>query len=177
MAVPVTSLLIISQGGNVMTTKVKAIPEGFHAVTPHLTLKDSKKAIEFYKKALGAKVLVMFPTPDGKKAMHVALQIGNSILMMGDENPGQDCASAESLDPSPVSFYVYVLNADAVFKQAVAAGATATMPMDDAFWGDRCGTLKDPFGYSWTIATHTRDLTQKEIQDGAQAFFAKMGKG
>ena len=159
-----------------MTTEVKPIPEGFHAVTPHLTLKNSQKAIEFYKKALGAKVLCTFPTPDGKNTMHATIQIGNSILMMGDENPGQGCASAESLDASPVSFYVYVPNADAAFKQAVAAGATVTMPMDDAFWGDRCGTLKDPFGYSWTIATHTRDMTQDEIQDGAQAFFAKMGK-
>lgn len=159
-----------------MTTKVKPIPEGYHAVTPHLTLRNSKKAIEFYKKALGAKVLMMFPTPDGKKTMHAAIQIGNSILMMGDENPDQGCASAESLDASPVSFYVYVPNADAAFKKAVAAGATVTMPMADAFWGDRCGTLKDPFGYPWTIATHTHDLTQKEIQEGAQTFFAKAVK-
>jgi uncharacterized glyoxalase superfamily protein PhnB len=95
---------------------------------------------------------------------------------MGDEMPNQGCESAESLDASPVSFYVYLENADAAFKQAVAAGATVTMPMADAFWGDRCGMLKDPFGYSWTIATHTRDLTQEEIQEGAQAFFAKAEK-
>jgi uncharacterized glyoxalase superfamily protein PhnB len=159
-----------------MKTKVKPVPEGYHAVTPHLTLWNSKKAIEFYKKALGAKVLMMFPTPDGKKTMHVAIQIENSILMMGDEMPNQTCASAESLDASPVSFYVYVPNADVAFKKALAAGATVTMPVADAFWGDRCGVLKDPFGYSWTIATHTRDPTQEEIQEGAQSFFAKAGK-
>jgi uncharacterized glyoxalase superfamily protein PhnB len=86
--------------------------------------------------------------------------------------PGM-CQSAETAGSSPISFYVYVEDADAAFKQAVAAGATVTMPIAEAFWGDRCGTVKDPFGYSWTIATHTRDLTPEQIQEGAQAFFAK----
>lgn len=156
-----------------MTTNIKSIPEGFHSVTPSLTLKNSREAIEFYTKALSAKVLGVFPAPDGKSTMHAVIQIGDSILMMGDEQPNQACQSAESLGASPISLYVYVPNADQAFKQAVAAGASVTMPVADMFWGDRVGQIKDPFGYSWMIATHLRDLTPKEIQEGAQAFFAK----
>jgi PhnB protein len=159
-----------------MTTKVKPVPEGFHSVTPTLTLKDSRKAIEFYKKAFGAKVLEIMPSPDGKGTMHASIQIGDSILMMGDERPGQSCKSAESLGASPISLYVYMPNVDAVFKQALAAGATQTMPVADMFWGDRCGSLKDPFGYSWMIATHNRDLTEEEIREGAESFFAAAAK-
>ena len=159
-----------------MKTKARAIPEGFHTVTPCLTLKNSLEAIEFYKKALGAEELCVFPAPDGKSTMHATIKIGDSILMMGDEMPNQDCKSAETLGASPVSLYIYVRNADAAFEQAVAAGATVIMPVADMFWGDRAGTLKDPFGYAWMIATHARDLTQEEIQEGAQSFFATAGK-
>jgi len=159
-----------------METKIKRIPDGYHAVTPCLTLKNSLEAIEFYKNAFGAKELGVFPSPDGKSTMHATIQIGDSILMMGDERPGQECKSAESLGASPISLYIYVPNVDEIFEQALAEGATTTMPLDDMFWGDRCGTLKDPFGYSWTIATHTRDLTQEEVQQGAEAFFATAGK-
>jgi uncharacterized glyoxalase superfamily protein PhnB len=159
-----------------MKTQVKPIPEGFRSVTPCLILKDSLKAIEFYKKAFGAKELEVFPSPDGRGTMHATIQIGDSILMMGDERPSQECKSAESLGCSPISLYIYVSNVDAVFRQAVAAGATVLMPLDDMFWGDRCGTLKDPFGYSWTIATHTRDLTDEEVRQGAESFFVKAAK-
>ncbi len=159
-----------------MSTKTKDIPNGYHAVTPCLTLRDSLEAIEFYKKALGAKELEVFPSPDGKGTMHATIQIGDSILMMGDERPEMDCKSAESLGASPISLYVYVPNVDAVFEQAVGAGATVLMPVADMFWGDRCGTLKDPFGYGWTIATHTRDLSEKEIRKGAESFFATAAK-
>ncbi len=159
-----------------MATKVKPIPEGFHSVTPILTLKDSLKAIEFYKKALGAKVLDVMPSLDGKGTMHATIKIGDSVLMMGDEMPNQQCKSAESLGASPVSFYIYAPNVDAAFKQAIAAGATETMPVADMFWGDRCGSLKDPFGYSWMIATHNRDLTEDQIREGAESFFAAAGK-
>ena len=159
-----------------MATTGKAIPAGFHAVTPSLTVKDSLKAIEFYKKAFGAKVLDVFQAPDGRGTMHATIQIGDSIVMMGDEMPQGGCKSAESLGASPVSLYVYVPNVDAVFTQAVAAGATATMPVAEMFWGDRAGNVKDPFGYSWMIATHTRDLTKDEVRQGAQSFFAQAGK-
>lgn len=159
-----------------MNTKVKAIPEGFHTVTPCLTLKNSLEAIEFYKKAFGAKELGVFPAPDGKGTMHAVIQIGDSILMMGDEMPNQNCKSAESMGTSPISLYLYAPDVDAAFKQAVDAGAMITMPVADMFWGDRCGSLKDPFGYAWMIATHTRDLTGEEIREGAKSFFAKAGK-
>ena len=149
------------------------IPEGYHAVTPSFTFKDSKKAIEFYKKAFGAKVLDLLPSPDGGRTMHATIKIGDSILMMGDEMPNPNCGkSAETLGSSPISLYIYVPNADAAFKQAIAAGAIETMPVADMFWGDRCGTLKDPFGYQWMIATHKRDLTNDEINKGAESFFA-----
>ena len=153
------------------------IPEGYHAVTPSFTFKDSQKAIDFYKKAFGAKVLDLLPNLTGRGIMHATIQIGNSILMMGDEMPNPKCSkSAETLGASPISLYVYVPNADAAFKQAIAAGATETMPVADMFWGDRCGSLKDPFGYSWMIATHKQDLSNDEIKKGAEAFFAQMAK-
>jgi PhnB protein len=159
-----------------MNKEIKPIPEGFHTVTPYLTLRNSLEAIEFYKKAFGAKELGLFPAPGGKSTMHATIQIGDSILMMGDEHPGQDCKSAESLGASPVSLFIYVPNVDKTFEQAVAAGASVTMSVDDMFWGDRCGTVKDPFGYSWTIATHTRDLTDEEIRQGAESFFSTSAK-
>jgi PhnB protein len=159
-----------------MKTNVKPIPEGYHSVTPDLTLKDSLKAIKFYKKAFGAKEMGIFPSPDGKSTMHATIKIGDSIIMMGDERPGQSCESAETLGASPVSLFIYVPDVDKVFNQAVDAGAEITMPLDDMFWGDRCGSVKDPFGYSWMIATHTRDMTREEVQKGAESFFAASAK-
>lgn len=155
----------------------KPIPDGYHAVTPSLTLKNSKKAIEFYQRAFGAKVLDMFPNPSGQGIMHATIQIGDSIIMMGDEFPGPHSPrSAETLGASPISLYVYVSDVDAVFKQAVAAGGTAVMPVAEMFWGDRAGTLKDPFGYQWMIATHKRDLTKDQIRTEAEAFFSEAAK-
>jgi PhnB protein len=160
----------------IMKSTVKAIPEGYHSVTPTLTLKNSLSGIEFYKKAFGAKELMVFPSPDGRGTMHATMQIGDSIVMMGDEMPGQGCKSAESLGCSPVSLYLYVPNVDVIFKQAVAAGATTVMPVMDMFWGDRCGTLKDPFGYAWMIATHNRDLSTEQVREGARDFCEKAAK-
>ncbi|HTL70964.1 MAG TPA: VOC family protein [Candidatus Eisenbacteria bacterium] len=154
----------------------KAIPEGYHALTPSFTFKDSQKAIDFYKKAFNARVLDVFQSPTGKGIMHAAIQIGDSILMMGDEAPGMSCKSAETLGGSPISLYLYVQDADAAFKQAVAAGCKTTMPVADMFWGDRAGHVEDPFGYSWMIATRTRELSKDDVRKGAEAFFAQMGK-
>lgn len=151
-----------------------AIPAGYGAVTPSFTFKDSQKAIEFYKNAFGAVVLDLLPNLTGRGIMHAAMQIGNSIIMMGDENPS--CKSAETLGGSPIGLYVYVPNADVALKQAVQAGATETMPVADMFWGDRMGSIRDPFGYSWMLATHTQDLTQEQIRAGAEAFFARLAK-
>jgi len=154
-----------------------AIPHGYHTVTPSLTFKDSQKAIDFYKKAFGARVLDVFPALSGRGIMHATLAIGDSIIMMGDEMPGgQGCPSAESLGASPMSLFIYVPDADVTFKTAVAAGAQEMMPVADMFWGDRAGSLRDPFGYTWMVATHTRDMTKDQIRKEAEAFFAQMAK-
>jgi uncharacterized glyoxalase superfamily protein PhnB len=155
----------------------KSIPEGFHSVTPVFVVKDARKAIEFYKRAFAAEELFAMPGPNGKGVMHAEVKIGNSILMMGEENPQEPCKSAETMGGSPVSFYIYVENVDAAFQKAVAAGAEVRMPVEDMFWGDRVGTVQDPFGYSWSLATNLQQPTPQEIQEGAKAFFAqKAGK-
>ena len=154
---------------------VKPIPDGFHSVTPSMTFKDSNKALEFYKKAFGASVLSIFPGLDGKGVMHAVMRIGDSIVMMGDEM-GPQCKSAESLGATPINLWIYTENVDAFFQRAVQAGARVTMPVAEAFWGDRWGQLQDPFGYSWSVATKTRELSESEIKKGAEDFFASMGK-
>lgn len=153
-----------------------AIPSGYHSVTPNFTFTDSKKAIEFYKGAFGAEVLDYMEGPGGNGVMHATLKIGNSIVMLGDERPGgEGCPkSAETLGSSPIGLYLYVHDVDAAFQKAVKAGAIETMPVMDMFWGDRAGQVKDPFGYDWMIATHTRDLTHDEIAQGAKEFMEKM---
>ena len=152
----------------------QSIPQGFHSVNSSLTFKDSIKALEFYKKAFGAKVLTVMQAPGGKSVMHATMQIGNTILMMGDEGP--QCKSAETLGGTPVTFYIYTETVDAFFNKAVQAGAVANMPVDEMFWGDRMGSLTDPFGYHWSIATKTRELTDDQIKKGAETFFASMAK-
>lgn len=149
----------------------KFMPEGFRAVTPSFTFKDSQKAIDLYKKAFNAKVLEIFHNPTGHGVMHAVIQIGDSVLMMGDESP--QCKSAESLGGSPITLFIYTPDADKLFNQAVEAGCTATMPVADMFWGDRAGAISDPFGYCWMIATHTKDLTKDQITQGAKEFFAR----
>jgi uncharacterized glyoxalase superfamily protein PhnB len=157
---------------------VQSIPDGYHTITSCFTFKDSKKAIDFYKKAFNAQLVDLFPNMDGKGIMHATIKIGDSILMMGDEmNNGDNCPkSAETLGASPNSFFLYVPNVDAFFEQAIAAGGKVTMPVTDMFWGDRAGQLIDPFGYSWMIATHTQDLTMEQIGKNAKEFFASMNK-
>jgi PhnB protein len=156
----------------------KAIPDGYHALTPSLTFKSSSRAIEFYKKAFGAKLVGdTFPSLDGKGIMHAVMQIGDSLFMFGDEMNGpQSPKSAESMGGTPISMFLYVTDADAVFKQAVAAGAKVLYPVGEMFWGDRAGSITDPFGYNWMIATHTRDMTQEQITAAAKQFFAQMAK-
>lgn len=153
----------------------KSIPEGFASVTPYTSFKDCRKAIEFFKRAFDAKERFVMPGPDGNGVMHAELMIGNSILMMGDEHPDMsNCKSAETLGGSPVSFYVYVENVDQAFRRALEAGAKQQMAVEDMFWGDRTGTVQDPFGFSWTLATHIKDLTPEEMEKGAREAFAKM---
>jgi PhnB protein len=154
----------------------KAVQEGFQTVTPMFIFKDARRAIEFYKRAFGAQERFLMPGPEGKGVMHAEIRIGDSILMMGEENPQNPCRSAETSGGSPVSFYLYLENVDEAFKIAIAAGAEPLMPVQDMFWGDRMGTVRDPFGYSWSLATHTRDMTPEEIRQGAQAAFARMAQ-
>ena len=156
-----------------MSEAVKAIPEGYSVVTPHLVVSDSSAAIEFYKNAFGAQELFRMPTPDGSKVMHAQIMIDGAPIMMGDEFPEMGCKGPGALGGSPVTVHLYVSDVDKVFAQAVAAGATPTMPVTDMFWGDRYGRVQDPFGHSWSIATHTKDLTPEEIAEGAKSAFAQ----
>ena len=159
-----------------MTSQVKAVPEGFHTITPHLTVRDANGAIEFYKKAFGAQVLNVAPGPGGK-VLHAAIKIGDSIVMLNDEFPefgGQLGPSATT--GSPVALHIYLDNVDAAFERAVSAGATVKMPLIDQFWGDRYGVVTDPFGHRWSLATHTRDMSPEEMQREQEKAFAKMPK-
>jgi uncharacterized glyoxalase superfamily protein PhnB len=151
------------------------IPEGFHSITPSLTLRNASQAIEYYKKALGAEERMRMEGPDGKIG-HAELKIGNSIIFLNDENPAWGCSSPESLGGSASNFYVYVEDVDTAFKRALDAGGQAKMPVMDMFWGDRMGNFTDPYGYTWTIATHTQDMTEQEMEEGAKAFHAQMAQ-
>jgi uncharacterized glyoxalase superfamily protein PhnB len=147
---------------------VKPIPEGMHSLTPHLVCAGAAEAIEFYKKAFNAVEMMRLPGPGGK-LIHASVRIGDSILMLVDEFPEMGAKSPKSLQGSPVTIHLYVEDADAAVAQAVAAGAKVTMPLADAFWGDRYGQLEDPFGHSWSVATHLRDLSPEEIQAAMKA--------
>jgi PhnB protein len=148
---------------------VKPIPDGYTTVTPYLIVKDAAGALDYYKKALGATELFRMPGPGGK-VMHAEIQVGDSRIMMADEFPEMCAQSPQTLGGTPVSLCLYVEDADTLFEQAVAAGATVRRPVMDQFYGDRSGTLVDPFGHVWTIATHKEDLTPEEIGRRAEAF-------
>jgi uncharacterized glyoxalase superfamily protein PhnB len=148
--------------------KALPIPKGYHVVTPSLVVRGADKAIEFYKKAFGAKELNRMPGPDGK-LMHAEIRIGDSIVMLSDEFPQMGSSSPETVGGISASLMIYTKDADALFNQALAAGATVSMPIGDMFWGDRYGRVKDPFGHDWQIATHKEDLTPKEMARRAAA--------
>ena len=157
-----------------MPSKVPAIPEGFHTLTAHLTIRNAGQAIDFYKKAFGAQELGRSLTPDGK-VMHATIRIGDSLLMMNDEFPNMGCPSAETLGGSNVTLHIQTEDVDSLFEQAVKAGAKPTMPLADQFWGDRYGQVVDPFGQRWSLATRVEQLTAEEVEERAKAFFAKAG--
>ncbi len=155
-----------------MAKSEKAIPEGYHAVTPYLTVRGAAQAIDFYKRAFGAQELARMPGPDGKSVMHAELKIHDSIVMLSDEFPGMStCRAPQSLGGTTVLLFLYVRDVDAAFKRAVDAGCKVLMPLADMFWGDRFGKLEDPFGNQWGIATHKEDLSPDEIGRRAAAFF------
>ncbi len=160
-----------------MTTKAKPIPDGFHTITPYLTIRDAARAIEYYKKAFGARELVRMASPDGQRIMHAELKIGDSLLMLCDECPDMGARSPQALGGTPAALHLYVENVDQTFDQAVRAGAQPIMPVMDMFWGDRYGKLRDPFGHEWGLATHQRDLTSDEMKKAAAAAFSKMPAG
>jgi uncharacterized glyoxalase superfamily protein PhnB len=148
--------------------EVKPIPDGMHTVTPHLVCKDAAKAIEFYEKAFGAETVMRMDMPGGGKLMHACLRFGDSAVMLADEFPDWNSLGPSSRGGTTVVLHIYVPDADAFFEKAIKAGAEVVMPLGDAFWGDRYGQLKDPFGHIWSVATHVKDLTPEEIAEAAK---------
>lgn len=140
------------------------VPPGFHTLTPHLVVRDAPRAIEFYRRAFGAEETLRMTTPDGTVVMHAELRIGDSTLMLAEEDPRMDSASPLAVGGTSVTLTLYVEDADALFARATGAGASALLPPTDMFWGDRYGQVSDPFGHRWAIATHVRDVTPEEMQ-------------
>ena len=151
-----------------MAGKVKAIPDGYHAITPYLSIRGAANAIEFYKKAFGATERMRMTQPDGRIG-HAELQIGDSCVMLADEHPEMDVRGPHSIGGSPVGLHLYVEDVDAVVAQAVGAGAKIVRAVQDQFYGDRSGTITDPYGHVWHVATHKEDLSEEEIRKRAAA--------
>jgi PhnB protein len=151
----------------------KPIPEGYHALTPSLAVDNAAKAIEFYVRAFGAKERARMPGP-GETIAHAELEIGDSVLMLADPFPQSSVKSPKELGGSSVGIFLYVEDVDEVVQQAIDAGASVTMPVEDQFWGDRYGSVTDPFGHVWQIATHKQDLTPEEIMERGKEAMAAM---
>ena len=153
---------------------VSPIPEGYHSVTPYLVMKNAAAAIEFYKKAFGAVELLRMAAPGGKIG-HAEIKIGDSPVMLADEYPDMGFKGPESLGGTPVSLMVYVDDVDKIFPQAIAAGGKEVRPLQNQFYGDRSGTLTDPFGHAWTIGTHVEDVSEEELAERAEAAMKEAG--
>jgi uncharacterized glyoxalase superfamily protein PhnB len=160
-----------------LNVAVKPIPEGYHTITPSLTVRGADRAIDFYRRAFGAEELGRMHGPDGKTVMHAELKIGTSRLFLCDEVPGMDCRSPQTLGGSPTGIYLYVRDVDEVFRRAVDAGANVKRPLEDMFWGDRTGSVLDPFGYTWDLATRREEVAPKEMKRRGEEFFKKMQIG
>lgn len=158
-----------------MARKAKPIPDGYHSVTPYLVVDDAARAIDFYKKAFGAVEIFRMGAPNGKIG-HAELKVNDSMIMLADEMPRMGTRSPKSLGGSTVGIFLYVSDVDNLFNQAVAAGAKVEMPLADQFWGDRYGKLTDPFGHSWSLATHVEDVAPEEMKKRAEAAMAKAGQ-
>ena len=148
--------------------KVNPIPEGYHSVTPYLSIKGAAAAIDYYKKVFGATELFRMPGPDGKIG-HAEIKIGNSPIMLADEYPEMEFVSPQTLGGSPVGLMIYVDDVDTMFKNAISGGGKEIKPLQDQFYGDRSGTLRDPFGHVWTVATHVEDIAPEEMERRAKA--------
>jgi PhnB protein len=156
-----------------MAGQVKPIPDGFHTITPYLAVQDAARAIDFYKRAFDAHEIHRMEAPGGKIG-HAELKIGDSVLMLSDEMPGSQCQSPQSLHGTTTGMFLYVKDVDASFNKAVAAGAKSVQPVQDMFWGDRFGTVADPFGHSWSLATHKEDVAPAEMKRRGEEQMAKM---
>jgi PhnB protein len=153
---------------------VKAIPDGHHTATPYLILKGGTAALDFYKRAFGAEEICRCPMPDGRLG-HAEIQIGDSRIMLADEFPEMGAKGPQTLGGTPVGICLYVQDVDSVFARAVSAGAKSLRPVQDQFYGDRSGTVTDPFGHQWTVATHVEDIPAAEIQRRMDEMASKMG--
>jgi PhnB protein len=149
------------------------VPEGYHTLTPYLSVDDAAAAIDFYGRAFGAKERARMSGPDGKIA-HAELEIGDSLVMLADPYPQFATRSPRELGGTTVGVFMYVENVDEVFRQAIDAGAAPTMEPEDQFWGDRFGSVTDPFGHSWQIATHVEDVPPEEMAERSKAAMAAM---
>jgi len=154
--------------------KVRAIPKGYHTLTTGFCVRGAVQAIDFYKRAFGATERLRLMKPDGTTVAHAELAIGDSLFMLGEEDAAMGSRSAQTLGGTPVNLYLYVAGVDAAVARAIAAGAKPIMPVTDMFWGDRIGSVEDPYGQKWTLATHTEDVAPREMAKRAQAFYAKM---
>jgi PhnB protein len=152
---------------------VKPIPEGYHTLSPALAVNNASEAIEFYKRAFGAQERMRMDGPGGVVA-HAELQFGDSVLMLSDPFPQASTKPPKEVGGTTVTLFMYVEDVDAVVQQAVDAGATVTMPVDNMFWGDRFGTVTDPYGHSWSLATHVEDVSPEEIAERGKAAMAEM---
>jgi PhnB protein len=150
--------------------QVKAVPEGMHSITPQLAIDGADKAIDWYKKAFGAELLMRAPDPSGKKVWHAAMRIGDSTFFVNDTFPEMGGGVQTG------SLWIYTDNVDQLWKRAVDAGGEVKFPIGDMFWGDRMGTVHDPFGNRWTLAQHIKDLTPDELKKAEQEFVAQMKK-
>src|SRR6266496_1565816 len=157
-----------------MSQKVQPIPQGFHTLTPHLTVRNAEHAIEFYKKAFGAELVGDVARAPNGKIMHALLRIGDSSLMLNDELPEFGAVSPHSADGSPVTIHIYTNTVDSAFERATGAGAQVRMPLADQFWGDRYGVVSDPYGHKWSLATHVKDLSPEQMKVAMDEAMAKM---
>ena len=154
---------------------VQSKPAGYHSVTPYLIAKDAHAAIAFYKEAFGAVETCKLLMPDGS-ICHAEIQIGDSKVMIGEECPQWGSKSPLALNGTPTGFMIYVPDADAAFTQALAAGAKVEKPVENQFWGDRTGSVIDPFGHKWTLGTHVEDVSEGEMQSRLDTWLASMGE-
>jgi PhnB protein len=160
-----------------VSTKLKPIPDGFHSVTPYLSVRGGAQAMEFYKRAFGATERYRMPGPDGRTIGHAEIVIGNSIVMLADEFPEFGNHSPQTLKGTPVSLLLYVEDVDSAFRRAVEAGATVKQAVENKFYGERAGCVVDPFGHQWTLMTHVEDVPPEEMTRRLEKFYADMAAG